>query len=224
MIYRTLLLLFLASAAAYSVAAWSIVTLPQSARTQRSVLSMRRGRGSLGKEIGAGGAGMGSSPSAGGGMGSKGAASSGSMGSQVNWIPIQVSSNDLPSEDNKVGLIDTNLTTLKNAQTNPTGAVSVLKYKDQTYCFAVNCPSCKIPLTKAQAIDGNAKSGKQPRLVCDLCKSTYNLKTGAKLESAVPNAGILGGIAKSLFSAQSSGPLPVYKLGEQKGKLVIGLE
>lgn len=222
MIYRTLLLLL---SAAYSVAAWSIVTLPQSARTQRSILSMRRGRGSLGKEIGGGGgaAGMGSSSSA-GGMGSKGAASSSSMGSQVNWIPIQVSAKDLPSEDNKVGLIDTNLPTMKNTQTNPTGAVSVLKYKDQTYCFGVNCPSCKIPLTKAQAVEGNDESGKQPRLVCDFCKATYNLKTGAKLESAVPNAGILGGIAKSIFSAQSSGPLPVYKLGEQKGKLVIGLD
>ena len=155
-----------------------------------------------------------------GGMGS----SQGRTGNQINWIPIAVSAKALPLENNKVGLIDTNLPTMKNSQINPTGAVSVIKYKDQTYCFAVNCPACKIPLTKAQAIDGNTESGKQPRLVCDFCKATYNLKTGAKLPSAVPNAGILGGIAKTIFSAKDSGPLPVYQLGEKNGKLVIALD
>jgi len=213
MISRAFLLLVSFTA----VAAWSTVTLPRAARTQRSVLTMKRGRGSLGKEVGGGSA-------AASGMGSKGSSASSSMGSQINWIPIQVSSKALPKEDNTVGLVDTNLPTMKNGQTNPTGAVSVLKYKDQTYCFAVNCPSCKIPLTKAQAVAGNEESGNQPRLVCDFCKSTYNLKNGAKLTSAVPKPGLLGGIAKSLFSAQDSGPLPVYKLGEKNGKLVIALD
>ena len=204
--------LLVASQSLVSVAAWSIVTLPQTVpRTQRSALLMRRGRGSLGREVG-GGDSDAAVPGATG------------MGSSINWIPIAVSAKALPTENNKVGLIDTNLPTMKNSQINPTGAVSVIKYKDQTYCFAVNCPSCKIPLTKAQVIDGNAESGKQPRLVCDFCKATYNLKSGAKLPSAVPNVGILGGIAKTIFSAKDSGPLPVYQLGEKNGKLVIALD
>ena len=205
--------------AACSVTAWSIGMLPQtSVPTQRTMLSMRRGRGSLGKEFG-------DSAAAASGMGtSAGGASDGRSNSQINWIPIAVSAKSLPAENNKVGLIDTNLPTMKNSQINPTGAVSVIKYKDKTYCFAVNCPSCKIPLTKAQAVEGNAESGKNPRLVCDFCKATYNMKTGAKLASAVPNAGILGGIAKSIFSAKDNGPLPVYQLGEKNGKLVIALD
>jgi len=179
-------------------AAW--VSFPSNIPTKRSVMSMRRGRGSLGKEVG-GGNGMGSSTSS------------------VNWIPIQVSAKSLPSEDNKVAVIDTNLPTMKNAQTNPTGAVSVVKYNGQTYCFAVNCPSCKIPMTKAQCIKG--ESG--PSIVCDFCKATYDLKSGAKQKSTAPK-GILGGIANSIFSSQSSGPLPIYKLGEKNGKLLIALD
>ena len=157
-------------------------------------------------------------------MGSSGSSMGGANNVGINWIPINVSAKSLPETENKVELIDTNLPTMKNAQTNPTGAVSVLKYNKQTYCFGVNCPSCKIPLTKAKAVDGNEESSKQPRLVCDLCKATYNLKTGGKLKSAVSNAGILGGIAKTIFSAQDSGPLPVYQLGEKNGKLVIALD
>jgi len=159
-------------------------------------------------------------------MGSSSSSMSGSAGGKtdINWIPIQVSAKSLPTTENKVELIDTNLITMKNAQTNPTGAVSVMKYGKQTYCFSVNCPSCKIPLTKAQALEGTKESSNQPRLVCDFCKATYNLKTGEKLESAVPNPGILGGIAKSIFSAKDNGPLPVYQLGEKNGKLVIALE
>lgn len=215
--------LLLVSQPPVSVSAWSIagLTLPKTAPTQRSALLLRRGRGSLGREIGGGGD---SSDAGATGMGGMGTSQGSTGNQQINWIPIAVSAKALPSENNKVGLIDTNLPTMKNSQINPTGAVSVIKYKDQTYCFAVNCPSCKIPLTKAQAIDGNTESGKQPRLVCDFCKATYNLKTGAKLPSAVPNAGILGGIAKTIFSAKDSGPLPVYKLGEKNGKLVIALD
>lgn len=185
---------------------------------------MRRGRGSLGKEFGGGASaeGMGSNASGMSGGNSGGAGNSGASG--VNWIPIQVSAKSLPAEENKVGLIDTNLPTMKNGQTNPTGAVSVIKYNEQTYCFAVNCPSCKIPLTKAQCVPGTPESSNQPRIVCDLCKATYNVKTGLKLQSAVSNAGLVGGIAKAVFSAKESGPLPVYKLGEKGGKLLIALD
>jgi nitrite reductase/ring-hydroxylating ferredoxin subunit len=187
-------------------------------RTTETMLGIRRGRGSLGKEV-VEGEGMGRKGSTGGGMGDAVSAST----SGASWIPIQVSAKSLPVDENRVGLIDTNLITMKNAQTNPTGAVSVIKYSGQTYCFAVNCPSCQIPLTKATCLPGTEESSQQPRLVCDFCKATYNVKTGARLVSAVPNAGFLGGIAKSLFGAKESGPLPVYKLGEKGGKLLIAM-
>jgi nitrite reductase/ring-hydroxylating ferredoxin subunit len=189
----------------------------QGLRAMDTMLGIRRGRGSLGKEV-VDGEGMGRKGS-GGDMGDAVSASP----NGVNWIPIQVSAKSLPVDENRVGLIDTNLITIKNAQTNPTGAVSVIRYNGQTYCFAVNCPSCKIPLTKATCLPGTEESSKQPRLVCDFCKATYNVKTGTRLVSAVPNAGFLGGIAKSLFSAKESGPLPVYKLGEKGGKLLIAM-
>lgn len=223
-IMRTALLCLLVLSTAcdaWSTAAFSTISPQRShcstTATTTTNLMMRRGRGSLGKEVGgAGSAGMDNSNN-------DSSSSSGSGVGGVNWIPIQVSAKSLPAEENKVGLIDTNLITMKNGQTNPTGAVSVVKYSGQTYCFAVNCPSCKIPLTKAECLPGTAESSNQPRIVCDLCKATYNLKTGAKLTSAVPNAGLLGGIAKTLFSSKESGPLPVYKLGEKGGKLLIAL-
>jgi nitrite reductase/ring-hydroxylating ferredoxin subunit len=210
-------LLGLLSLPAYC-AAWSNVSFQSSSlrTTKRSVLMMRRGRGSLGKEFGDGAPAGGGTELSDSGMGGSGGG--------VNWIPIRVSAKSLPTEENKVGIIDTNLPTMKIAQINPTGAVSVIKYNKQTYCFAINCPSCKIPLTKAQCLPGTPESSNQPRIVCDLCKATYNVKNGAKLQSDVSNAGFLGGIAKTVFSAKESGPLPVYKLGEKGGKLLIGLD
>jgi hypothetical protein len=63
----------------------------QGLRTTDTMLGIRRGRGSLGKEV-VEGEGMGRKGS-GGGMGD--AASAGST-SGVNWIPIQVSAKSLP--------------------------------------------------------------------------------------------------------------------------------
>lgn len=209
-----------------TVQSWTNVVLPftsfQGTRCF-TTLTMKRGRGSIGKEVGID-TGSGSGGSEFKGLGSKDSVSVGSSSSSassVNWIPIAATTKQLPTEENKVNLIDTNLITIKNGQTNPTGAVSVIKYSGVTYCFAVNCPSCKIPLTKAQVVEGTVESNGQPRIVCDLCKSTYNLQTGTKLSSAVQNPGFFGGIAKTLFSAQGSGNLPTYKLGEKGGKLLI---
>jgi hypothetical protein len=125
------------------------------------LMMVRRGRGSMGKEIGnvssndddavvrssGGGGGMMNANIADGN-----GSSSSSSKSSINWTPLQVSVNVLPKEENKVSLIDTNLITLKNAQTNPTGAVSVIRFQQRTHCFAVNCPSCQIPLLKATCI------------------------------------------------------------------------
>jgi nitrite reductase/ring-hydroxylating ferredoxin subunit len=191
--------------------AWTAVLAPinnrntQTRRTTELFMAKAR-RGRLAKEVGGGGVEGGMSGVSGG-------------GGAVNWIAIAADAKDLPSTENRVGLVDTNLPALKNAQTNPTGAVSVIKYKGQMYCFAVNCPSCKIPLTKAQAVTQDGRSC----LVCDFCKATYDLKTGSKVESK-QKTGLLGGIAKSVFSAQDSGPLTTFKLGEKNGKLLIALD
>jgi nitrite reductase/ring-hydroxylating ferredoxin subunit len=176
-----------------------------------------RGKGSLGKELGGGSTGENK------GIGSGGKASC----SSVNWIPLSVAASALPEIEDKVQLIDTNLFTLKNSQTNPTGAVSVLKHREKTYCFSVNCPSCKIPLTKATVLpavvsnNNNRKTG--PRLVCDFCKAEFDLSTGETLESTM-QTGFLGGIAKKIFASQDHGPLKLYKLGEKGGKLLISLD
>lgn len=202
------------------VTAWSCT--PSKVPFRFATLEMKRGRGQFGKEIGFDNTSSKGVSSKGNGIMS----SSSTKGPQpvINWIPISVSSKMLPTEENVVGIIDTNLPTMKNSQTNPTGAVSVIKYKDATYCFAVNCPSCKIPLTKATVVPPGDDSQGQPRLVCDFCKATYNMKTGKKLKSAVENPGFFGGIAKSIFSTQASGDLKTYQLGERNGKLLIALD
>jgi nitrite reductase/ring-hydroxylating ferredoxin subunit len=141
------------------------------------------------------------------------------MGAQLNWCPTLAKVTDLPTLDGTIGLIDTNLPTLKNGATNPTGAVSVAKSNGNTYCFGVNCPQCKIPLIKAMLLND------PPRVACTFCKSTYDLKSGTKVEVAAEvSGGVFGGLVKSLFSAQDGGPLPIYKLGEKGGKVVIALD
>lgn len=140
----------------------------------------------------------------------------------VNWIPTEVSTKSLPSTDNTVGLIETNLPTLKNAQTNPAGAVAVTKFDKTVYCFDVQCPSCRIPLTKA-AVTTNENG--EAVLVCDFCKSTYQLeKGGERSEKSAVEPGFLGSVAMKVFSAQKSQPLRMYKLGEKKGKVLISLD
>eukprot|EP00538_Stauroneis_constricta_P007070 CAMPEP_0119555720 /NCGR_PEP_ID=MMETSP1352-20130426/7845_1 /TAXON_ID=265584 /ORGANISM="Stauroneis constricta, Strain CCMP1120" /LENGTH=212 /DNA_ID=CAMNT_0007602531 /DNA_START=52 /DNA_END=687 /DNA_ORIENTATION=+ len=185
---------------------------PPAAATRRSTLMMKRGRGSFKKEI-EGPAGMGSS---------RGGAA---VGSGRNWITIpKVKPSQLPKTEGKVELIETQAIQLVDGNTNPKGAVSVMKYEDETYCFSVSCPCCKIPLTKAKPSPPSADSNGSPRVSCDLCKSTYSLKTGEQLESA-ESTGFFGGIAKSVLSANTdSGPLPVYALGEKNGRVLISLE
>jgi nitrite reductase/ring-hydroxylating ferredoxin subunit len=200
-------------------------------RTPLSIHMVRRGKGSIGKEIGNNNDSEGGTNSI--GMGGDSTTSASTSNSNIQWTPIAVSVKALPTEENKVTLIDTNLITMKNAQTNPTGAVSVLQYQKQMHCFAVNCPSCQIPLLKAKCISSTTTTGSNPPkssfslpplLQCDLCKATYDLKTGEKITTDTTigeKPGLLGGIVKSLFSSKASGPLKVYKLAEKNGKLLI---
>lgn len=143
--------------------------------------------------------------------------------SSISWIPTPVATKALPPTENQVGLIETNLPTLKNAQTNPAGAVAVTKFQGSVYCFDVQCPSCRIPLTKAQCtLDEDGK----PVLVCDFCKSTYKLEQGGeRAEQSAVEPGFFGSIAMNVFASQKEkGPLKLYKLGEKKGKVMIALD
>eukprot|EP00594_Rhizosolenia_setigera_P014426 CAMPEP_0178977268 /NCGR_PEP_ID=MMETSP0789-20121207/24388_1 /TAXON_ID=3005 /ORGANISM="Rhizosolenia setigera, Strain CCMP 1694" /LENGTH=172 /DNA_ID=CAMNT_0020666635 /DNA_START=140 /DNA_END=658 /DNA_ORIENTATION=+ len=130
-----------------------------------------------------------------------------------------------PQDENKVTLVDTMAPQLINKQTNPTGAVSVTSYKGKTYCFASSCSACKIPMNKAKIFEPNEETdNKDPRIACDFCSSTYNMRTGEKLETnAKGTGGIFGGVAKALFSAQPNEPLPVYALGEKNKKVYINV-
>lgn len=159
------------------------------------------------------------------GMSSKSFSSDDSyMSGGRNWIQTKSKVKDLPQEEGQVGLIETGAFLLVDKATNPNGAVSVVKYGPETFCFSVNCPKCKIPMTKAQTLPPNEETqNKDPRIACDFCKSSFNLKTGAPV-AAQEAAGIFGSIAKAVMSAQDTTPLPVYTLGEKNGKVLFSME
>ena len=185
---------------------------PLGISTKRSTMTMKRGRGSFKKEI--------QSPGGGGGM--AGGSSNSALPSR-NWVKTNQNVKQLPTEEGKVTLIETGAFLLVDKATNPNGAVGVMKYGSQTHCFSSSCPQCKIPMTKAKALPPNEETGKAPRISCDFCKATFNLKTGEQVTSQ-ESAGFLGGIAKAVLSAQDSTPLPVYTLGEKNGKILFSME
>lgn len=144
---------------------------------------------------------------------------------RTNWVPVKgVSSmKDLPQEENKVQFVDTKAEQLTDGATNPTGAVAVVNYEGNTYCFSSSCTSCKVPLTKAQVLAPNEETGNTaPRLCCDLCKATYNIRTGERVENE-GKPGLFGGVVSGLFGAQDKLPLPTYDLGEKSGQVLINL-
>lgn len=196
--------------------------------TRRAVISMKRGRGSFASDFGdkasgtkKGGSGISSkgSNSMRGGSAGRSSAPSGS------WAPVKgfKSVSDLPTEEGKVKLVDTMAPKLVDGATNPNGAVSVVKYESATYCFSASCASCKIPLSKAKVLPPSEETGSDPRLVCDFCSATYNLKNGARVESA-GTAGLVGGLVKGLFSKANEDPIDVYPLGEKDGQVMINLQ
>jgi hypothetical protein len=98
---------------------------------QSSPLFLARGRGSFKKEFQ-----NDSVPSS--------SSSAGGLSSNRNWINTKKSVKELPEDEGKVKLLDTGAFLLINKQTNPNGAVSVMKYKGETHCFDANCPQCKV--------------------------------------------------------------------------------
>jgi nitrite reductase/ring-hydroxylating ferredoxin subunit len=193
---------------------------PMAITTRRSAMTMKKGRGSFKREIDS------SSGTDGGFSSSSGNAASSSNGlNNINWITTNQSVKELPQEEGVVGLLETKAFLLVDKGTNPKGTVSVMKYGPETFCFSVQCPSCKIPLTKAKALPPNEETqNKAPRLACDFCKATFNLKTGEQVK-AQDGRGIFGGLAKAVLSAQNDqSPLPVFKLAEKNGKILFNME
>jgi nitrite reductase/ring-hydroxylating ferredoxin subunit len=141
-----------------------------------------------------------------------------------NWVPVQGISSlaDLPNEQGSVKLVDTMAEQLMNSATNPTGAVSIVNYNGKTYCFSSSCARCQIPLTKASVLEPTAETGTDPRLSCDFCKATFNIRTGEMVQDS-SKAGLLGGIVTTLFSKTDKVPLKIYDLGEKNGSVLINL-
>lgn len=144
---------------------------------------------------------------------------------KTNWVPVQgiTSMSDLPKEENTVKLVDTMADQLIDGATNPTGAVSIINYNGKTYCFSSSCACCQIPLAKAKVLPPNDETGGTiPRLACDFCKATYNIRTGERVQNA-ENSGLLGGVVAGLFSKKDKDPLAIYDLGEKNGQVLINL-
>ena len=82
----------------------------------------------------------------------------------------------------------------------------------------------QIPLTKSKILAPNEETkNKAPRISCDLCKYTYNLKSGEQLEAAEAT-GLFGGIAKSILGSQEGGDLSTYELGEKNGRIMFTMK
>lgn len=129
--------------------------MPLGVTTRRSTMTMKRGRGSFKKEIG------------GSGSGSNSGGASAGMGPTRNWVNTNQKVDVLPKEEGKVTLLETGAFLLKDAATNPNGAVGVTKYGREMHCFDSACPQCKIPLTKAKVLPPNEETASAPRLSCD---------------------------------------------------------
>lgn len=121
------LMIFLAVALCDVVHPFTTTTLPYMPKRSTS-LSMKRGRGSLKREI----------------NDSSSSSSSSGGGGAINWLNTNESVKELPSKDGEVTLIETGAFLVVNKQTNPKGAVSAMKYGGQIYCFEANCPQCKV--------------------------------------------------------------------------------
>ncbi|KAL7467446.1 hypothetical protein ACHAXS_007708 [Conticribra weissflogii] len=219
MISKTLLIVALSLFRADTAAAFGTsrpLTLFQSEQRTTPALSMAKG-GRGGLDVGGTG---GPKPKPLGGNSNDNPGDSSPIPKKGKWAAVSglPSLKSLPQEEGVVKLVDTMVPALMNKQTNPTGAVSIVNYMGTTYCFSSSCSSCKIPLTKAQVLPPNEDTGnKDPRLQCDFCGATYNLRTG---EPVKKEGGKLLGF---LFSKSESVPLPVYALGEQGGKVFINV-
>jgi nitrite reductase/ring-hydroxylating ferredoxin subunit len=162
----------------------------------------------------------------GGGMAS-GSTSTASGFGTPKWYSMPTEPWDMTkAKEGKVELFNTNLQTLKDSLTNPTGAVSVLRHKEEIHCFGSTCPNCKIPMSGAKVLPVTS-SRPTPLIACTFCKSAYDLKSGQKTEVSADEigGGMFAGLTKNLFKASgNTDPLKIYQLGEKDGAILINLE
>lgn len=185
-------------------------------QTKRSVMEMKRRGGGSFRNVGS---------SSGGKVGASSSTPMSSGSSGGNWFPVSgiKSMKSLNLEEGKVQLVDTNVKAIVDGATNPTGAISVVQSGGKTFAASVGCSCCKIPLNKAKVLEPNEETdGADPRLACDFCGATYNIRTGKRVKAA-GSGGLLGGVVKGLFSKSDEEPLKVYALGEKNGKVFINL-
>jgi len=145
---------------------------------------------------------------------------------QGTWTPISgiKSMKDIDTADSKIQVVETNVPKLIDPRTNPTGAVCVTSYNKNLYCFSASCASCQIPMTKAKLLPPNDETNNNfPRIQCNFCSATYNVRTGEQVKSDESSGGLFSGIVKNLYSAQKKEDvvLPTYDLGEKDGKVLI---
>lgn len=184
--------------------------------TIRQGMTMRRGKGNLKKTFGVGNSQRGKPKSL--DITSPNVAAS--LGAWMDVLGVK-SMSDMPKAEGTVSVVETMAEPLKDSQTNPNGAVSVVNYSGRTYCFSVSCPTCKIPLTKAKVLDPNDESGDHPRIYCDFCSATFDAFTGKALtRDKSTKKNLLGGVISTLLSKDEE-QLPTYELGEKNGKVLI---
>jgi len=185
--------------------------------TIRHDMTMARGKGNLKKSFGVGDSQRGKPKS----LVTKDQDVAASGG---EWIAVSgiKSMSEMPKAEGTVSVVETMAYALKDPRTNPNGAVSVVNYKGRTYCFAIACPSCKIPLTKASVLDPSDESNNDPRISCDFCSATFNARTGKVLATEKSTKkNLLAGVVSSLMSSKDEEELPTYELGEKNGKVLI---
>jgi len=157
----------------------------------------------------------------------KSTASAATSSTPGSWMPISgiKSMKDIDTtSDSKIQVVETNVSKLIDPRTNPTGAVCVTNYNKNLYCFSASCASCQIPLTKAKLLPPNDETNNNfPRIQCNFCSATYNVRTGEQVKSDESSGGLFSGIVKNIYSAQKKEDtvLPTYDLGEKNGQVLI---
>jgi nitrite reductase/ring-hydroxylating ferredoxin subunit len=147
-----------------------------------------------------------------------------------NWKLIpDIKTADLPDKDGEITLIDTNLDGIKDGAVNPTGAICCASFSGKLYAFKVNCSCCQVPMNKAKILPP-PETGllEAPRLSCDFCGSTFNLRTGEPVDDATKSEGaggnMLGGMVKGLMKSRGRKPVTVYALSsDAKDRVLISL-
>ncbi|GMI25890.1 hypothetical protein TeGR_g948 [Tetraparma gracilis] len=175
-----------------------------------SALAAKRGKGGLGSKGG-------SKPP------NPGFSAPQPSGSSSKFFKTPALATSLPAEDGAVALLETMAPPLINAGTNPNGAIAVARFAGKLFAFQSGCETCQFPFKKAKLLPAAEDSGEDPRLACDFCGCTYNLRTGAPLKDAGVSGNVMGKMVRSTNTKGRSG-VRVFELAEDdKGRVLLKL-